>query len=86
MTYNPVCYNVIADVSTISLAVHNISTIESSLKSGLENIEKWFQETKMINNGDKIKAIIKISTKQKQTRYISMLNLDLFYECLKIRT
>ena len=52
-----------ADDSTISLAVHKLSTIESSLQNDLKNIEKWCQVNKMIINVEKTKALV-ISTKQ----------------------
>ena len=63
-----------ADDSTISLASHKLSTIESSLQSDLKNIEKWCQVNKMIINVEKTKAMV-ISTKQKQTRSIDNFNL-----------
>ena len=65
-----------ANDSTISLAGHKLSTIESSSQSDLKNIEKWCQVNKMIINVEKTKAMV-ISTKQKQTRSIDNFNLNL---------
>ena len=72
-----------ADDSTISLAGHNLSTIEPSLQNDLKNIEKWCQVNKMIINVEKTKAMV-ISTKQKQTRSIENFNLNLFMNDSKL--
>ena len=58
-----------ADDSTISLAGHKLSTIESSLQSDHKNIEKWCQINNITLNVEKTKAMV-ISAKQKQTRFI----------------
>ena len=71
------------DNSTISLAGHKWSTIESSLQNDLKNIEKWGQVNKMIINVEKTKAMV-ISTKQKQTRYIDNFYLNLFMNNSKL--
>ena len=73
-----------ADDSTISLAGHKLSTIESSLQNDLKNIEKWCQVNKMIINVEKTKAMV-ISTKQKQTRSIENFNLNLFLNDSKLK-